>query len=125
MVLFVHGYDQDASFYAALLERWASGRLIQGFCKLYAATLAAASGMNLGFDDDRTAELLRCRTSFFFCIGNFATRYSNAIARQNLLGLVFMYLHVSSPRQKEPANAVQTRYFSGSAEMVSIALPGR
>jgi hypothetical protein len=31
MVLFVHGYDQDASYYAALLERWAAaGYVVAG-----------------------------------------------------------------------------------------------
>src|SRR5262249_11320033 len=44
----------------------------------------------------------------------------DAITRKNLLGLVLMYLHISSFRLSGRTNPVQTAYFIGSGEMVSM-----
>ena len=58
-----------------------------------AATLAAAAGMNLRFDDHAAADLLgRCfRLIHREC--NFAPRHRDSVLGQDRLGLVFMNFH--------------------------------
>src|SRR5437870_2934234 len=76
--------------------------------------------MNLRLNDNGAADLLRGGPRFFLGMGDFAARDPYAVARKNLLGLILVYFHVSSLRQRGRTNPVQTSYFIESRKRVSI-----
>ena len=63
------------------------------FASFHAAALAAPAGMDLRFHNDNASQLLGNGSRLRFGIGNLAAWNAHAIARKNLLSLVFVYLH--------------------------------
>src|ERR1700733_10724384 len=62
--------------------------------ELYAAGFAAATGMDLRFDDhDRSAQALGGGAGFFLAEGDFAAWSGDAIASENRFRLIFVNLH--------------------------------
>ena len=60
---------------------------------LDAAALAASAGVDLRFDDDAAAELLRRRLGFVDGERHFASGHRNAVPGQERLGLIFVDFH--------------------------------
>jgi hypothetical protein len=73
--------------------------LICSLCDFDASAFASATGMNLCFDDNGSPELFGGPARFLFSVSNFATRNAHAVARKNLLGLVFMNLHRATSKR--------------------------
>src|SRR5687767_11380167 len=70
--------------------------------QLDAAGFAAPAGMDLGFNDTGAAAKPNCRRfGLFRRCGNFAPGNRNAVALENLFGLIFVNIHRLSPRQNE------------------------
>ncbi len=62
--------------------------------EFYAASLAAAAGVNLRFDDDdRSAQALGGGAGFFLAESDFAAGSGNAVASENRFRLIFVNLH--------------------------------
>ncbi len=75
------------------------GGFVGGASQLHAPRFAAASGVDLCFNDDDIdvrPQAVRGLARFFPGKSDFAARSVHAIARQDRLGLVFMNLHRGS-----------------------------
>ena len=67
--------------------------LRRSIAKLDASRLAAPANIDLGFDDNRPAQLAGNRFSLFRRIGHSSRLNRDAIARQNIFGLIFVNFH--------------------------------
>ena len=71
-------------------------RLIGGLGDLDAAGLAAASGLDLGFDDDDAAELLGRRLRLLRSVGDDAGKHRHLVLLEQVTCLVFVEIHAQS-----------------------------
>ena len=60
---------------------------------LHATGLTAASGLDLGLDDDAAGQLLGCRTCLLHGVRDNAARHRDAVLREELLRLMFEQVH--------------------------------
>jgi len=60
-----------------------------------ASAFAASPGVNLGFDNDGSAEFVRGHFGFDYGMSHLAAGHRYAIARKQGFGLIFMDLHVN------------------------------
>src|SRR5438552_4061785 len=80
------------------------GRLVGRFRQLHSSAFSSSPRMNLSLHYDCSAYPLCNLPCFLFRVRDLTARNPHVIARQNLLGLVFVYLHDRLKKKLESAN---------------------
>jgi hypothetical protein len=72
--------------------------LVGCVCQLNAASLAAATSLDLRLDDDHAANALGCGTSLLRRATDLTVSYRNTVIGEELPCLIFVQVHARSPR---------------------------
>ena len=67
------------------------------YTRFHTTALSSPAGVNLGFDDDATADLLRRSGRLLRGVDHFAPWHRNSVLSQDRLGLILMDFHRKTP----------------------------